>query len=199
MTSHAISPPFVLTKPGAEAGERLTDIVTRKEAERLAGEKNTFWWGIGSSLGAAVRNAAEDAGGTLPIIFLVNKNPPPPKAHDVAPSQTFRWTKWQGWDGAIYDIPVWTKVTSRGDENKRGHYALVCYSESPIAFDPNGPSFDPLLCKTALGKHPGSSQVTALLWGNMSAPQHRNGKYRILFRAMLVRPWQVRLVDYRLT
>jgi hypothetical protein len=63
MTSRAISPPFVLTKPGAEAGERLIDIVTRKEAERIAGKKNTFWWGIGSSLGAAVRNAAEAAAG----------------------------------------------------------------------------------------------------------------------------------------
>jgi hypothetical protein len=186
---------FVLTKPGVEAGERLADIVTRKEAERIAG-KNIFWWGVGNSLGPALRDAAKAAGGTLPVFFLVNKKPAPPRAHDVAPSSTFRWTKWEDWDGKIVSVPSYARVTSRGDEDKRSHYALVCHSEGPIVFEQNGGSFDPLLCKTGSGKRPGSSQVTALLQGDVNAPEHRNGGHRIVFKATLVAPWQARLVTF---
>lgn len=47
---------FVWTKMGAESGEGLEQIVRRKEAERLQGS-GQFWWGIGNSLGPAVRGA----------------------------------------------------------------------------------------------------------------------------------------------
>ena len=96
-------PPFVLTKPGIEAGESLVDIFARKEAERVAG-KNIFWWGIGSSLGPAVCKAAQDAGGKLPVVFALNTRPSRPKEHDVSPARVFRWTKWQDWNGSIRDV-----------------------------------------------------------------------------------------------
>ena len=179
--------PFVLTKPGIEAGESLADIVARKEAERIAG-RNIFWWGIGSSLGTAVCIAAQGVGGKLPVVFALNTRPSRPKEHDVSPAQVFRWTKWQDWNGSIYDIPAFANVTSRGHELKRTHYALVCYSEKPITFEANGPAFDPSLCNTALGKQPGSSQTTALLWGDLNAAGHRQGQYRIAFRATLISP-----------
>jgi hypothetical protein len=187
---------FVLTKPGVEAGERLADIVARKEAERLAGN-GTFWWGAGSSLGPAIRDAAEAAGGRLPVLFLVHEKPTAPRVQDVSPSSTFRWTEWQDRDGNLSAVPAFARVTSRGDENKRTHYALVCYSETPIIFDPNGPLFDPRQCKTAKGKPPGSSQVTALLRGDLGELQHRNGQYRVVFRATMVSPWQAKLVTYQ--
>jgi hypothetical protein len=188
--------PFVLTKPGIEAGESLADIVVRKESERLAG-KGTFWWGIGSSLGSAISKAAQGAGGKLPLIFVLNNRPSPPKKHDVSPTQVFRWAKWQDWNGSIHDIPTFAHVTSRGHELKNAHYALVCYSEMPIVFDVKGPAFDPALCRTALGKRPGSSQVTALVWGDLNTADHKLGQYRIAFRAMLISPWQAKLVSYR--
>ena len=188
--------PFVLTKPGIEAGESVADIIARKEAERVAG-KNVFWWGIGSSLGPAVRKAAQDAGGKLPVVFVVHNNQARPKEHDVSPARIFRWTKWQDWNGAVHDVPEFAQVTSRGHNLKRAHYAMVCYSEKPITFDPKGPAFDPSLCRTALGKRPGSSQVTALVWGDLSAADHRLGQYRIAFRATLIAPWQAKLVSYR--
>jgi hypothetical protein len=188
--------PFVLTKPGIEAGEALADIVARKEAERIAG-KNIFWWGIGSSLGSAVCKAAQDAGGKLPVVFALNNRPSRPKKHDVSPTRIFRWTKWQDWNGSIRDVPAFAHVTSRGHELKRTHYALVCYSEKPITFDPNGPAFDPSLCRTSLGKRPGSSQVTALVWGDLNTANHKLGQYRIAFRATLISPWQAKLVSYR--
>jgi hypothetical protein len=154
--------PLVLTKPGIEAGESLAGIVAREEAERIAG-KNIFWWGIGSSLGPAVCKAAEDAGGKLQVLFVLNNRPSRPKEHDVSPARVFQWTKWQDWNGSIREVPAFAHVTSRGHELKRAHYALVCSSERPIKFDVDAPAFDPSLCKTALGKRPGSSQVTALV------------------------------------
>ena len=45
---------FVWTKMGVESGEDLAKIIRRKESERIAG-RGIFWWGIGNSLGAAVR------------------------------------------------------------------------------------------------------------------------------------------------
>jgi hypothetical protein len=186
--------PFVLTKPGIEAGESLADTVARKEAERVAG-KGIFWWGIGSSLGPTVCKAAQNAGGKLPLVFVLNNRPSRPKKHDVSPAQVFRWTKWQDWNGSVRDIPAFAHVTSRGHELKSAHYALVCYSEKPITFDVKGPAFDPSLCRTALGKQPGSSQVTALVWGDLNA-DHKVGQHRIAFRATLISPWQAKLVSY---
>lgn len=188
--------PFVLTKPGVEAGELLADIVARKEAERVAGN-NIFRWGIGSSLGAAVCEAAEGVGGKLPVLFVLNTRPSRPKEHDFSPARVFRWTKWQDWNGSTRDVPAFAHVTSRGHELKRAHYALVCYSEKPITFDLNGSAFDPSLCSTALGKRPGSSQVTALVWGDLNAAGHKRGRYRIAFRATLISPWQAKLISYR--
>jgi hypothetical protein len=73
----------------------------------------------------------------------------------------------------------------------------VCKSSGPIVFNANGPAFDTALCKTAKDKSPGSSQVTALVWGDLDTSEHRNGRYRIAFRATLVAPWQAKLVGYR--
>jgi hypothetical protein len=187
---------FVFTKPGVEAGESLADILIRKEAERIAG-KNTFWWGVGNSVGVALEKAAQDSGGTLPILFLVHKTQTPPKKRDASPQRVVVWTKWQDRSGSIHHVPTFANITSRWDETKRTHYALVCYSEKPMSFDPNGPAFDPSLCRTALGKVPGSSQVTALVSGNLNASEHQNGKYRVVFHGTLVRPWQARLVEFR--
>ncbi len=187
--------PFVLTKPGIEAGESLASIVARKEAERVAG-KNTFWWGIGSSLGPVVCRAAQDAGGKLQVIFVLNNRLSRPKEQDVSPSRVFRWTKWQDWKGSVREVPAFAHVTSRGHELKRAHYALICSSERPIKFDVNGPAFDPSICRTALGKRPGSSQVTALVWGDLNSVDHKLGQYRIAFRATLISPWQAKLVSY---
>jgi hypothetical protein len=188
---------FVFTKPGTEAGESLIDIAARKEAERIAG-KNVFWWGVGSSLGDDLSAAAQKAGGALSLIFIAHDRPSPSKPEDLNPARVVRWTKWKTRDGRIADVPAFAKVTSRWDDKKRLHYALVCISDAPLSLDSNGPRFDPLLCKTfAKERAPGTSQVTALVRGNLSDPRHQDGRYRILFRARLVVPSQARLVEYR--
>ena len=63
-----------------------------------------------------------------------------------------------------------------GDDIKRIHYALVCRSADPIVFNMNGTGFDPSLCKTASGKQPGSSQVTAVAWSDLEDPDTRSGE-----------------------
>lgn len=180
---------FVWTKMQAEAGLSLDDIIARKEVERLRGD-GRFWWGIGNSLGPAVREAAIEAGGMLPVLF--SKMLAQPQAHDIAPAEIFRWTSWEDGAGVVHDIPSYANVTSRGGPNKKSHYALVCRSDNSIVFHDQGPPFDPTQCTTRAGRVPGASQVTSLL--NGSPEIHSIGKYTICFRALLVDPWVVKLV-----
>jgi hypothetical protein len=173
---------------GVESGEALPDIIKRKEAERVAGA-GEFWWGIGSSLGPAVRDAARSSGGKLPVLF--SKMLGRPKAADSSPTMIWKWTAWEDERGRIVSLPSHAYVISRGAEAKERHYALVCYSESPISLGRLVRAFDPNLCRTASGKLPGASQVTALLHGSPEA--HKVGPYEVAFEATLVQPWAVKL------
>jgi hypothetical protein len=180
---------FVWTKMGVESGEELAQIVKRKEEERKAG-RGIFWWGIGSSLGPAVREHARARGGGLPIIF--SKMLGRAKAADSAPTAVWRWMGWEDEGGQTRDIPSHVKVISRGDSSKGKHYALVCYSATPLALRDDSVRFDPTQCRTPSGKVPGASQVTALLIG--SSVGHARGSYAIAFGATLVEPWAVKLI-----
>lgn len=180
---------FVWTKMGVESGEGLAQIVKRKEEERQAG-RGIFWWGIGSSLGPAVRAHARAQGESLPIIF--SKMLGRAKAVDRFPAAVWRWTGWEDARGQAHNIPPHVKVISRGDPSKGRHYALVCHSAVPLALRDDGVRFDPTQCRTPSGKVPGASQVTALLIG--SSVGHAHGSYAIAFSAMLVEPWAVKLI-----
>jgi hypothetical protein len=180
---------FVWTKMGVESGEDLGRIVQRKEAERVAG-KGRFWWGIGNSLGSAVRDDARAQGGALPVLF--SKMLGRARPADTSPDAVWRWTGWEDEFGRIHDVPSHVKVLSRGALLKEKHYALVCFSDKPITLASIGPRFDPKLCRTRSDKAPGASQVTALLRGSPDA--HLEGPYEIAFRATLVEPWAVKLV-----
>ena len=180
---------FVWTKMGVESGEGLTQIVERKEEERRAGG-GIFWWGIGSSLGSAVREHARAQGGSLPIIF--SKMLGRAKAVDRSPAAVWRWMGWEDARGQTHNVPSHVKVISRGDPSKGKHYALVCNSATPLVLRDDGIRFDPAQCRTPSGKVPGASQVTALLIG--SSVGHAQGSYAIAFSATLVEPWAVKLI-----
>jgi hypothetical protein len=184
---------FVWTKIGTEAGESVTDIIARKGSEQAAG-RGIFWWGVGTSLGPAVRDEALRAGGTIPVLFCEMLGRPQP--HDVSPSSTIRWVKWRNWNGSEFDVPSFVQITSRGEDRKGRrkdkHYALVCHSPNKIGISQPGELFDPRNCRTLGGKVPGDSQNTALLAGDF-ARSHPNGRYRIAFVATLVSPWQATL------
>jgi hypothetical protein len=180
---------FVWTKMGVESGEELAEIVRRKEEERQAGQ-GIFWWGIGNSLGSAVREHARAQGGSLPVLF--SKMLGRAKSADVSPDLVWMWSKWEDEAGHAHDVPAYAKVISRGAASKAKHYALVCHSAVPLKLEKGGERFDPTQCRTPLGKAPGASQVTALLIGSPSG--HTRGAYEVSFRATLVTPWAVKLL-----
>lgn len=158
-------PVFVWTKIGAEAGESVSDIIARKESERTAGG-GTFWWGVGTSLGPALRVEAQCARGTIPILFCEMLGRP--QRHDVSPASTVRWARWRDWKTS-------------------------CHSQSKIEINRSGQQFDPRNCRTVPGgKIPGDSQNTAHRDGDFRQ-SHPNGRYRIAFVANLVSPWQATL------
>lgn len=173
----------------AEAGQSLATIIQRKEAERSAGN-GLFWWGIGQSLGLAVCNAAKLAGDTLPVLWseMLSK----PQAIDAFPSGIRRWMAYEDSAGRINGLPAHVTVTSRVSKRNH-HYALVCWSDTPISLGDLG-AFNPAACRTVKSsKVPADSQVTALLYGD-PFQGHDAGSYRIAFRAILVEPWAVKLV-----
>jgi hypothetical protein len=180
---------FVWTKMGVESGEDLNQILARKEKERKLG-KGVFWWGIGSSLGASVREQARAQGGRLPVLFSTMLSRP--KDADASPTVIWQWTRWEGEDGSLRDIPSHVKVISRGDPSKGKHYALVCYSNEPLNLGSAQHRFDPTQYLTfSGGKKPGSSQVTALL--RDTPHEHNVGPYAISLRATLIEPWNPKL------
>jgi hypothetical protein len=121
--------PFVCSVIGGDAGEPLSHIAVRKEAERLAGS-GEFWWGLSAPLGADVEAQARQNGGALPALFSKSTAVPGPV------SQVRIWEEWE----SVFDpsqsgpIPGHVIVTSgynpNGKKAKRrsepAHYALVC-------------------------------------------------------------------------
>ncbi len=185
---------LVFWKMGADGGQALEAVIARREFERRMGN-GIFWWAIGSPLGQAVRCAAEDAGGVLPVLF--SQMPSKPQRRDTHPNEILLWPEWQDLSGTTQKVPdhilLWSRGTDRGP--KQRHYALVCHSDTPVMLGCHGP-FDPTQCQTHLGQRPGTSQVTALLRDD-ARDSHVPSKYRLGFRASIICPWFVRLVNPR--
>lgn len=186
---------FCWTRFGVESGEPIESIFARKEAERMAHD-GMFLWGIGNSVGSAVRE-------------LVRREPSPkvlfspmrskPKLMDVAPSAVFGWTRALTMSDDEWHIPKGLQVVSRAVTNigtyKRSHYALVCKTDSPLRADKargvlNSSEFVNLLSLSKLGH----SQVTSVVQRKPS-PGRSGTHYPICFIADLVFPYFVRLVD----
>lgn len=175
----------------AEGGQPLSKILAIKDAERRAGD-GTFWWGVGNSLGTAVQEAAQNAGGSLPVLFSMMRSAPQKK--DSHPGQVCLWTVWEDLAGRVHDIPKHVLEWSRGAENKRTHYALVCRSLEPLVLGDQ--PFDSSRCRTHLGNSIGGPGATRLLQGDLDGG-HSPGNYDLGFRATLVEPWVVKLVKPR--
>jgi hypothetical protein len=182
---------FVWSLMGQDAGQPLNEIIIRKEAERRTGQ--TFWWGLGTGLGARVESAAISNGGTLPALFSALGN------QKQAPNQkTYVWNGWRSVRKGRYrtyshgSIPEHALVL--GGNPDRAYYGLVCRCDTELVLGDHGP-FDPTQCLTvAKGVPPGRSQRAALLTGQV---KHPHGRYTIAFIAGLVEPWFVRLTHPR--
>jgi hypothetical protein len=141
-----------------------------------------------------VREEANKAGGSLPVLFSLMVSRPKPT--DVFPDHVSLWTQWEDPDGKPHDLPPHVLEFSGGKKQKNSHYALVCRSHVPLAL--GSLLFNPSRCKTHLGNPVGASQVTAVLQGDMEDKDHSLGIYHFGIRATLVEPWFVKLVTPRL-
>jgi len=183
----AVTTPFVWSLMGPDAGQPLSEIIIRKEAERRIGGE--FWWGGGTPLGDRVESVAILNGGTLPALFSALGN------QKQAPNQnTYVWNGWHSIrKGRHGSIP--RHVLVLGGNPGRPYYALVCRCDTELVLGDHGP-FDPAQCRTlANGVPPGVSQRAALLKGQV---KHPHGPRRIALNAHLVLPWFVRLTQPRL-
>lgn len=192
----AIEPRFVCwSRMQDEAGQALEAIVRRKELERRAND-GVFAWGVGN---APARLTSELALAQQPIraIFSIMKTRP--RVRDAAPKEVLLWRSYIDAHGFERPLPAGTVVTSRGDTGasaKRTHYALLCYSDRPLALSRGRAKFDPRAFRNAgvNGRPVGASQVTALL-EQVSQPSSKAPAYEVNMEAELWDSYWVRLTS----
>lgn len=181
---------FVWTRMQAYSGLPITEVIKRREAERLSG-RGIFWWVIGTSLGPKVYDVAHRNGGSLPVLFSLMRSRP--SNADLMPADICIWNAWKDRGRSIHSVPEHVLAWSRGIGASQKIYALVCRSDSPLAICDHGP-FSP----RKLEKPPSTRQVTALLQGSFDDQElHYPGDYHLGFRAELVEPWIVTLSSPR--
>lgn len=185
---------FCWTKMGTEAGQGLEVILRRKEYERQSGD-GLFAWGIGNSVGPAVRHARELGFDSLDVLFTRMKSAP--RAIDVSPSTVILWNAYEGENGDLLPLPGHVLVTSRGNSDersglKRSHYALLCRSSDSLLSTVNDQAVDSSAVRNLVSHNPtGASQVTAVVRTTDSHAPPRT--YPVQFRAKLAGPGFVRL------
>lgn len=182
---------FCWTRFGTEAGQTIDAILDRKERERLV-NGGVFLWGIGNSVWNGVNELVRYDDQPEVVFSPIKGNP---RKVDVEPRAVVAWTAAQTAEGEPYDLPPGSLVLS-GDSaagRKRCHYALVCFSPSPLVFDQSQATlpFDRLrnLCS---GNPVGMSQVTAIV-ALSPFPAVAGPLYSVAFRATLTYPYFVRL------
>lgn len=184
---------FCWTRFGTESGEAIEDIVARKERERTA-NGGVFLWGIGNSVGPAVRELVRSTSSPY-VAFSPMRSKP--KSIDVAPPSLMTWTGATALNGHEWEIPEGSRVVSRGagegQRAKTSHYALVCHSSVPLVLD-SGPGelVYEALVNLLSGTKLGHSQVTAVV-RRASASVARPTPYPVALMAKLVFPYFVRL------
>lgn len=194
MTTHASLPDvFCWTRFGTESGEAIEDIVARKERERSA-NRGVFLWGIGNSVGPAVRELVRSTGSPC-VAFSPMRSKP--KAIDVTPPSLMAWTGATALNGDEWEIPEGSRVVSRGSGEgqraKTSHYALVCQSSEPLALDFSAGELPyEALVNLLSGTKLGHSQVTAVV-RRTSLALASPTTYPIALVAKLVFPFFVRL------
>jgi hypothetical protein len=187
--SRGLPPAFCWTKYGTEAGEPISGILARKEQERVAND-GVFLWGIGTSIRPSLEALLQQ--NVEPQVLFTPMLTAPAK-QDVYPEGVVHWQSAIGLDGATYEIPKGSRVTSRRSA-RRNHFALVCQSEHQIVPAETSSGW---LCETGVrnlltGRPVGSSQVTSVVETSATPATPR---YRVTLRARLVAPYFLVLGD----
>ena len=175
----------------AEAGQDIGSIITRKEAERRAGD-GLFFWGVGNAPSRSIRALASEAI-DIDVVFSLMKSRP--HARDTSPTGIVVWGTYLDSEGIERAIPGHALVISReqsSNGHKSVHYALVCRSDEELRLRDLG-VFDPKAYRNiGDGGGPiGNSQVTALVVRTRA--ESTVSPYRINLRAKLAGSYWVRL------
>lgn len=179
------------TRMQAEAGQDITSIISRKEAERRAGE-GLFFWGVGNAPSRKIRMLSSESS-DIDVVFSLMKSRP--QARDYSPTGVVAWHTFFDREGVERPIPEHVLVLSREQSitgNKSVHYALICKSDEELRLTDLG-SFDQTAYRNiGEGGGPiGNSQVTALIV--RTREESSVSHYRINFRAKLVGCYWVKL------
>ncbi len=180
------------TRMQSEAGQKLEEIIARKEIERCAGN-GVFFWGVGNAP-AVVTSGYARLQMPVQVVFSIMKGRP--RSVDAAPRSILVWRSYLDMFGVERELPHHALITSRGETDagdKRRHYALICSSSAPLRLE-HGVRFDPTAYRNAggTGGPVGSSQVTALL--QRAAPTS-SGDYEVNLTANLFGSYWVKLTN----
>jgi hypothetical protein len=185
---------FCWTRFGTEAGEAITEILRRKEAERLAND-GTFFWGIGNSVAPGIAELVRKRRQPELLFSPIRGRP---RAADVGPEAVVRWRFAETAHGDVFRIPEAIEITSKMSAGKRSHYALVGSSEQPLEFANHGQLPFGALQNLLSGRSVGPSQVTAVV-RLLREVLAGGAMYAVALRVRLVHPYCVRLLDPVLT
>jgi hypothetical protein len=181
---------FCWTRFGTEAGEAITEILQRKEAERLAND-GTFFWGIGNSVAPGIAELVRKRR-QPELLFSPIKGRP--RATDVEPQAVVRWRSAETVHGDVFRVPDAVRITSRMAAGKRWHYALIGSSEQPLELANHGQLAFGALQNLLSGRSVGPSQVTAVV-RLLREALVEGAIYAVALRVRLVYPYFVRLLD----
>jgi hypothetical protein len=177
---------FCWTRFGTEAGERIDEIIRRKEIERRACG-GRFFWGIGNAVGPGVGELVRQTAKPVVVFSPISGRPRP---RDVTPTSVVRWLAAETPSGDHFELPPAVRITSRA--GSRYHYALVCACDEPLRLEERGRVDFGTLRNLRSGNPLGASQVTAVVQ-RVATPGGRS--YPVAMTATLVAPYVVRLVD----
>jgi hypothetical protein len=183
---------FCWTRFGTEAGQSVGQIFARKEQERIA-NNGVFFWGIGNAIGPSMAELLRRTVSPEAVFSPIQSSP---RREDVIPSSVVSWTEAQTLSGEEFRLPEQSLITSRFDlvKPRAKHYALVCYSESPIEVGALCDKIHFTGIRNLLTSRPvGASQVTAVVQLSEDEPSKAGLFYEVAFRAHLTPPYLVSL------
>lgn len=197
----AVHPSYVCwTRMQAESGQTLGSIIQPKECERRYGDGH-FCWGVSNAPALAISPLARQRT-PVPAIFSEMESKPRPA--DTHPAQVVAWRPYLDFDGTERPLPDHVLVTSKATITRtmklRSHYALMCFTDSPLELADGAARFDhPAYRNVSNQCAPvGPSQVTALLQltdpGDAN-PTNLTTSYQADLQAWLTGSYWVRLCD----
>lgn len=183
---------FCWTRFGSEAGQSIEQIFARKEQERIA-NGGVFFWGIGNAIGPSMLALVRRTG-SPEVLFSPIRSAP--RGEDAMPSRVVAWTEARTLCGQDYTLPEQSLITSRLDlqRPRSRHYALVCYSESPLEIGvPEEKIHFGRMRNLLTSRIVGASQVTSVVCLSVEASPTKNVIYDVTLRSRLAPPYFIEL------